>query len=201
MKHTDRILRGQMYYADLDPVIGSEQGGIRPVVVLQNDVGNLFSPTVIVAPITTQIKKTGQPTHVAISSRFDLPEQSMAMLEQIRTIDKSRLGKLLGSLDEEAMDRIDRAVRISIGWHDVSPIRQKETHEVYHDPLEEEPPFEMVLCLCLDCASQFYNSPNHIIRRVDPFQQVKDTCTYCDVRTGYNYRIIRRKKRMGDDLV
>lgn len=86
-----RILRGQMYYANLDPVIGSEQGGNRPVLIIQNNVGNRHSPTVIVAPITSQLKKRRLPTHIGIPPYFGLPEQSMALLEQIRTIDKSRL--------------------------------------------------------------------------------------------------------------
>lgn len=83
---------GQMYYVDLDPVIGSEQGGNRPVLVIQNNIGNHHSPTIIIAPITTRVKKLHQPTHIGIPPYFGLPQNSMAMLEQIRTIDKSRLG-------------------------------------------------------------------------------------------------------------
>lgn len=79
----DEVMRGQMYYADLDPVIGSEQGGTRPVLVLQNNVGNCFSPTIIIAPITTRVKKIYQPTHIGIPPFFGLPQSSMAMLEQI----------------------------------------------------------------------------------------------------------------------
>lgn len=85
--------RGQMYYANLDPVIGSELGGNRPVLVIQNNAGNRHSPTIIIAPITTRVKKLRQPTHIGIPPYFGLPQSSMAMLEQIRTIDKSRLGK------------------------------------------------------------------------------------------------------------
>lgn len=91
----DEVLRGQMYYADLDPVIGSEQGGNRPVLVIQNNVGNRHSPTIIIAPITTRVKKVHQPTHIGIPPYFGLPQNSMAMLEQIRTIDKGRLGSYI----------------------------------------------------------------------------------------------------------
>ena len=86
------VLRGQMYYANLDPVVGSEQGGNRPVLVIQNNVGNRHSPTIIIAPITTRVKKLHQPTHIGVPPYFGLPQNSMAMLEQIRTIDKGRLG-------------------------------------------------------------------------------------------------------------
>lgn len=100
----DEVLRGQMYYADLDPVIGSEQGGNRPVLVIQNNIGNRHSPTIIIAPITTRVKKLHQPTHIGVPPYFGLPQNSMVMLEQIRTIDKSRLGSYVGCLDDDVMD-------------------------------------------------------------------------------------------------
>ena len=111
----DEVLRGQMYYADLDPVIGSEQGGNRPVLVIQNNIGNRRSPTIIIAPITTRMKKLNQPTHIGIPPYFSLPQNSMVMLEQIRTIDKTRLKKYLGILDENILTTIDRALAISLG--------------------------------------------------------------------------------------
>lgn len=110
-----KLKRGDIYYADLSPVVGSEQGGTRPVVVIQNDVGNKYSPTTIVAPITSQLSRLRLPTHVrARSSLSDLPKNSMVLLEQIRTIDKKRLQKKIGSFDERFMERIDQAIKISL---------------------------------------------------------------------------------------
>ena len=106
--------RGDVYYADLRPVIGSEQGGVRPVLIVQNDVGNKFSPTVIITPLTSKPKKLTQPTHVAIGKRFGLSEYSYALLEQIRTIDRARILDYVGHADEYMMSRIDRALRVSL---------------------------------------------------------------------------------------
>ena len=108
------IKRGDIYYADLEPVIGSEQGGVRPVVIVQNDVGNKYSPTVIIAPITSQQAKASLPTHVSITSG-KLPKDSMALLEQIRTVDKSRLLEYIGELNEHQLQKIDKAMGISLG--------------------------------------------------------------------------------------
>ena len=185
----DVVLRGQMYFATLDPVIGSEQGGNRPVLVVQNNVGNGYSPTVIIVPITTQIKKMRQLTHIGIPPYFGLPQNSMAMLEQIRTIDKSRLGDYVGCLDDDVMDYIDEALGISVGL--------KNFFGKVDEP-KEEVPEEMVLTLCGTCLRQFILSPEHIVRRIDR-TQTKEPCMYCQVRSGYDYRIIRKKKRMGDD--
>lgn len=93
-----KVKRGDLYYADLSPVIGSEQGGTRPVVVIQNDVGNKYSPTIIISAITSQINKTKLPTHVEVEQGFGLPKNSVVLLEQIRTIDKKRLREKLESL-------------------------------------------------------------------------------------------------------
>lgn len=111
-----KMMRGDLYYADLSPVIGSEQGGVRPVVVIQNDVGNRFSPTTIVAAITSVRHKTALPTHVRVDSQISgLPKESVVLMEQIRTIDKKRLKEKIGHLNGEAMQRIDAALMISIG--------------------------------------------------------------------------------------
>ena len=108
--------RGDIYRADLDPVIGSEQGGIRPVLIIQNDTGNLYSPTVIVAAITTRQKKPHMPVHVLITARESgLPADSVVLTEQVRTLEKSRLTRYLGHLDDAAMLRIDQALERSIG--------------------------------------------------------------------------------------
>ncbi len=113
------VKRGDIFYADLSPVIGSEQGGTRPVLVVQNDVGNKFSPTVIVAAITSQINKAKMPTHIEISANdFGLAKDSVILLEQIRTIDKRRLKEKIGKLSDEHLAHVDEALGISFGISD-----------------------------------------------------------------------------------
>lgn len=110
------IYRGEIYYADLSPVVGSEQGGVRPVLIVQNDVGNKHSPTVIAAAITSQREKNRLPTHIEIdSSSCGLAKDSVVLLEQIRTIDKQRLKERMGVLDQTSMDRINNALQVSFG--------------------------------------------------------------------------------------
>ncbi len=110
------VKRGDIYYADLSPVVGSEQGGIRPVLIVQNDVGNRFSPTVIAAAITSQSDKTDLPTHIKVNGATSgLTRDSIVLLEQVRTIDKRRLKEKMGALDARAMNRIDQALSISFG--------------------------------------------------------------------------------------
>ena len=110
------IKRGDIFYADLSPVIGSEQGGVRPILVVQNDVGNRYSPTVIAAAITSRINKAHLPTHIEIDSRdFGLTKESVILLEQIRTIDKKRLREKIGHLDDEKMKSVNEALNISFG--------------------------------------------------------------------------------------
>ena len=110
------IKRGEIYYADLSPVIGSEQGGVRPVLIIQNDVGNKYSPTVIVAAVTSQINKAKMPTHIELSANeYGLSKDSVVLMEQIRTIDKKRLKEKIGHMDEELQYSIDEALRISFG--------------------------------------------------------------------------------------
>lgn len=110
------VKRGDIYYANLSPVVGSEQGGHRPVLVIQNDVGNKYSPTVIVAAITSQISKAKLPTHVEVNAKqYNLEKDSVILLEQLRTIDKRRLREKVTHLSEEIMNKVDEAIRISIG--------------------------------------------------------------------------------------
>ena len=110
------IKRGDIYYADLSPVIGSEQGGIRPVLIVQNDVGNKYSPTVIAAAITSQKDKTKLPTHIQVDAdNSGLAKDSIVLLEQIRTIDKQRLKEKMGSLDDSSMNMINQALSVSFG--------------------------------------------------------------------------------------
>ena len=109
------IRRGDVYYEDLRPVVGSEQGGIRPVLIIQNDVGNRHSPTVIVAAITSQINKSKLPTHVELSSRrYEMVKDSVILLEQLRTIDKRRLKERVCHLDGEILTKVDKALEISL---------------------------------------------------------------------------------------
>ena len=106
------VKKGEMYYADLSPVVGSEQGGIRPVIILQNDKGNHYSPTTIIASVTSRKKKKHLPTHIKIKIP-NSKRKSVVMLEQVRTIDKSRLSEYIGKLDNGTMQEIDNAVKIS----------------------------------------------------------------------------------------
>lgn len=110
------VKRGDIFYADLSPVVGSEQGGVRPVVIVQNDVGNRHSPTVIAAAITSRTEKTKLPTHIDVSAdRFGLAKDSVILLEQVRTIDKKRLKEKMGHLEDETMERVNSAISVSFG--------------------------------------------------------------------------------------
>ena len=111
-----QIRRGDIYYADLSPVVGSEQGGVRPVLIIQNDVGNRYSPTVIAAAITSQKEKAKLPTHIELDSKHcGLTKDSVVLLEQIRTIDKRRLREKMGSIDADSMSQVNKALSISFG--------------------------------------------------------------------------------------
>lgn len=117
------VRRGDIYYADLSPVVGSEQGGIRPVLIIQNDIGNRYSPTVIAAAITSQTGKTKLPTHIEVQSelpmgtdyRNGLAKNSIILLEQVRTLDKRRLKERMGRLDDHTMQMVDEAITVSFG--------------------------------------------------------------------------------------
>ena len=110
--------RGDIFYADLSPVVGSEQGGVRPVLIVQNDTGNRHSPTVIAAAITSQTGKAGLPAHISVAPRgCGLPKESVILLEQVRTLDKRRLREKMGRLDEKVMHQVDAAIAVSFGLH------------------------------------------------------------------------------------
>ncbi|MEG1394868.1 MAG: type II toxin-antitoxin system PemK/MazF family toxin [Clostridia bacterium] len=112
------IKRGELYYADLSPVVGSEQGGVRPILIVQNDIGNKYSPTVIAAAITSQINKAKLPTHIELSAKdFGLPKDSVVLLEQIRTLDKQRLKEKIGEVPIDTMTKINQALLISLGFY------------------------------------------------------------------------------------
>ena len=113
----DMIKRGDLYYADLSPVVGSEQGGVRPVLIVQNNVGNKYSPTIIAAAVTSQLDKAKLPTHIALEAgKYGLPKNSVVLLEQIRTLDKRRLKEKIGELPLNMMTRVNEALLISLGF-------------------------------------------------------------------------------------
>ena len=163
--------RGEIYHADLNPVFGSEQGGYRPVLIIQNNRGNQHSPTVIVAAITSQ-PKTKLPTHVPINGINGLEKESFVLLEQIRTVDKRRLDDYVGRLNRDQMNKIEKALRTSM------EIKKLDK--------------PVLMCLCPVCAKPFYNSKEHFIIRADRDQTIKETCMFCNVRQGYDY-LIRKK--------
>lgn len=165
------IRRGDIYHADLSPVFGSEQGGYRPVLVIQNNRGNQYSPTVIVAAITSKTKRKLS-THVSLIDMEGLEKDSVVLLEQIRTLDKKRLNKYVGSLSKEQMIKVDKALRSSTG------IKK-----------EDKP---ILMCLCPACAKPFYASEEHYIKRADINQKTKETCMFCNMKQGYDY-LIKRK--------
>jgi mRNA interferase MazF len=110
------IKRGELYYADLSPVVGSEQGGVRPVLIVQNDVGNKYSPTIIAAAITSQMTKAKLPTHIELDTTCGLPKDSILLTEQLRTLDKQRLREKIGILDTKAMEKVNNALMVSLGF-------------------------------------------------------------------------------------
>ena len=124
------VKRGDIFYADLSPVVGSEQGGLRPVLIIQNDVGNKYSPTVIAAAITSRLGKTRLPTHIDIyADKVGLAKDSVVLLEQIRTLDKRRLKEKMGHLDEGVMSEVNTAIAVSFGLGEDTRQRYEDTKE------------------------------------------------------------------------
>ena len=168
-----RIRRGDIFIANLDPVEGSEQGGIRPILTISNNTGNRFSDTVIAAAITSR-HKGNQPTHVELGSRFGLTDDSVLAAEQIRSIAKSRLLSYVGHVDRITMYKVNHALKVSMGL------------------LRNEP---YIATLCQSCASRFYHSSTHIIRRADRYQAIKSRCGFCHSEPGFDYFLNNRAKR------
>lgn len=169
-------LRGDIYYADLGKGIGSEQEGYRPVVIIQNNVGNKHSPTVIIAALTDEKNnKSKLPTHYRLPADCGLKMPSIVLLEQLRTIDKRRLQDYIGTLPEKDIMGINHALAISIGLIDSVPKR-------------------LTLCLCRTCAENFYGTGAYILRRLDPQQVEKDNCTYCNSKGGFDYEVIPKTR-------
>lgn len=128
------VRRGDIYYADLSPVIGSEQGGLRPVLIVQNDVGNKYSPTVIAAAITSKLTKSKLPTHIDVyGEKVGLAKDSVILLEQIRTIDKKRLKEKMGHLDSDVMSMVNNAITISFGLSGNSTYESQQNAEYVSD--------------------------------------------------------------------
>jgi mRNA interferase MazF len=164
------IMRGDIHIADLDPVVGSEQGGRRPCLVVQNDMGNRHAPTVIVAPITSRMKPE-LPTHLPVSTVPASHKGSVALLEQLRTIDKRRLGAYRGSLGYVGMCMLDAALAASL---DLRP--------------KEQPP--TVMTLCRTCKAQFEDA-GLTARLLSDLNGPKDTCDFCNTRCGFDYEVRR----------
>jgi len=172
------INRGDIYYADLNPGIGSEQKGVRPVLVLQNNIGNLNSTTIIIAPITikNEIKKM-LPTHVKMDTVEGINEKSILLLEQIRTIDKRRLVKYVGKSNEDLLLKINIALKISLDL-----LRMKRRCTDYE-----------LINLCPRCARDFYYVYEQNIKRENYNQEIKETCDYCGCGFGFTYSIYSDK--------
>ena len=173
--------RGEMYYADLGQGIGSEQEGNRPVLIIQNDVGNKYSPTVIVAAITSKSDaKAKLPTHYYLDAESGLEVPSIILFEQLRTIDKKRLSSYIGKLDEQHIPGINHCLSVSIG---LIPPKPKNTAK----------PRQFTLCLCSTCANNFYGTGAYSLKRINPIEVEKDLCTYCGHRRGFEYEITRKR--------
>ena len=168
---TRKIKRGDMYYADLNPIIGSEQGDRRPVLIVQNDHGNEHSPTVVATPLTASIRKNHLPTHVKIPHSCGLDKDSIILTEQIRTLDRSRLGEYIGHISSEMFPAIDKALAVCIGLEN-----------------KRSPKGEMLeLTLCSRCESDFRNSGYLVIKK--GWQDVKEDCDFCKTGRGLNFGI------------
>ena len=169
MKQT--YLRGQLFYADLGDGIGSEQQGLRPVVIIQNNIGNRHSPTVIVAAVSSKTRtKAKLPTHFNIGPESGLERPSIVLLEQLRTIDKRRLGDYIGQLSLPQVRELNHALAISIGL--IKPV-----------------PSKLTLCLCNACANSFRSTGVFTLRKVDTEQMGKEVCVYCRQHNGDAYEI------------
>lgn len=168
--------RGDLYYANLGQGIGSEQEGCRPVVIIQNDIGNTYSPTTIIAPISRKNdSKAKLPTHYPIKPVAGLAQPSVILFEQIRVIDKRRLERKLGTLPETHIHAMNKALLVSVG---ILPTEKKVT-----------------LCLCHTCAKRFYGSGAFFIRRINPLEVETDICTYCNHSRGFDYELTEKGNR------
>jgi len=173
-----QISRGDIYYADLNPVIGSEQGDNRPVLVVQNNVGNKYSPTIVVAPITCKLTKRPLPTHVIIPYTSGLDADSLALMEQIRTIDRSRLNEYIGRIDRGVQSKVDYALAVCVGIDGNKRVKSST-------PIK---PKILALCLCLRCEGDFIESGYVLVKK--GWQDVKKVCYFCGMRQGLVFGVI-----------
>jgi len=165
------IKRGDIYYANLNPVTGSEQGDLRPVLIVQNNIGNEYSPTVVVIPLTGNIRKNPLPTHVLIPRSRELDRDSLALVEQIRAIDRSRLSDYIGRIGSELQFAVDEALAVCVGLEKRRP-----------------PKGEMLeLTLCHRCEKAFRNSGYLLVKK--GWQEVKEICDFCNSARGLTFGI------------
>ena len=169
---TKVIRRGEIYYANLNPVVGSEQGHTRPVIVVQNNTGNRYSPTIVIVPITCNIKKTALPTHVGIPHFSGLEVDSMALVEQIRTLDRSRFTEYIGRIGDETQKEIDNALAVCVGIKKASDT--------------------LTLCLCRRCEENFRDSGCVVVKK--GYQEFKKTCDYCGTKLGLVFGIFKNSE-------
>jgi len=164
-----------IYYASLNPVIGSEQGDNRPVLIVQNDTGNRHSPTVVIVPLTCKLEKRPLPTHVLIPQSDGLGQDSLALTEQIRTIDRSRLDGYIGCIGSKIQLKIDAALAICVGIDGFRSVKGKI----------------LSLCLCPRCERNFEESGCMLIKK--GWQETKSTCDFCEVRLGLVFGVFRKE--------
>lgn len=182
MKSEDKktVKRGEIYDFDFGEAEGSIQSGRRPVLVLQADDFNIHSPTVIVASITTVLKKRYLPSHVVLGEGFGLKRASMVLLEQIQTVNKSDLGDFIGFIDDGGVwKKMNSALKKTFGlwFYDLGRMGD-------------------IRCLCPGCLRDYLENPNYIVRRLDPFAQAKDKCDKCN-RMGWDYVVFDRRTALG----
>ncbi|MCL2546155.1 MAG: type II toxin-antitoxin system PemK/MazF family toxin [Oscillospiraceae bacterium] len=166
-----QIKRGDMFYANLNPTIGSEQGDVRPVLVVQNNAGNAHSPTVVVVPITRNLNKTSLLTHVVLLKESGLEHDSLALVEQIRTIDRSRMTGYIGRIGGKEQAAIDTALLVCVGIEN----RRASKGEM------------MVLTLCFRCEGDFRDSGYVLVKK--GWQEIKEDCDFCKVRQGLTFGV------------
>lgn len=195
LEKTMEFQRGEIYFCDFVRTGGSVQDGIRPALIIQNNIGNKYSSTLIVAPITTIIKKPNQPTHLLLGKRFGLLEESMLMLEQISTVDKKEhIREYIGFIDDrDVMRKVDKMIMLSLGI--------KENRETFESDLLENLQLHqddlLYVCLCHRCRQIFCDN-GYDVGRIMYEEKTKDTCDWCGVNKGFDY-VIKSKEATTDE--
>ncbi len=180
---TTEFQRGEIYYCDFARIGGSVQEGTRPALIIQNNIGNKYSKTLIVAPITTIIKKPNQPTHLLLGKRFGLPEESMLMLEQISTVDKKEhIREYIGFIDDrDVMKKVDKMIMLSLGIKEDKKSFESELLE----NLQLHQDNRLYVCLCHRCRQIFCDN-GYDVGQVMYEEKTKDTCDWCGVNKGFD---------------